>query len=111
MTKSSLLAIVAGIGFATAAHAATPTVSAVEAINAEMQQSGGTVVEFDLRDQGSSPAYHVQALSKGSKLDFLVDGRTGAVSPMSGAQASVTSDQTEAGEGPNDADSGNEDAN
>ena len=43
-------------------------------------------------------------------LDFLVDAMTGKVSPMSGAEAAATTDTTEAGEGPNDADSGNEDA-
>ena len=111
MTKSSILALASALVFATVAHAATPAVSAIDAITAVQQQSGGTVVEFDLRDQNGQPAYHVQALNKGSKLDFLVDGRSGKVSPMTGSIASVTSDATEAGEGPNDADSGNEDAN
>lgn len=109
MTKSAILALVLAAGVATAAHAATPSVSAIDAITAVEQQSGGTVVELDLRSQ--TGAYHVQALSKGARLDFLVDGRTGKVSPMAGAQAAVTSDVTEAGEGPNDADSANEDAN
>jgi hypothetical protein len=111
MTKSSVFSLVAALGLATAAHAATPAVSAIDAITAVEQQSGGTVIEVDLRTQNGQPAYHVQALSKGSKLDFLVDGLTGKVNPMAGAVASVTNDATEAGEGPNDADSGNEDAN
>ena len=111
MTKSSTLALLATLGFATVAHAATPTVTALEALTAVQQQSGNDAVENDLHNQGRHLAYHVQAVNKGSKLDFLVDGATGKVSPMSGAQAAVTGDATEAGEGPNDADSGNEDAN
>ena len=111
MTKSSILAFVTALGLAAVAHAAAPAVSAIDAITAVQQQSGGIVVEVDLRDQNGQPSYHVQALSNGSKLDFLVDGRTGKVNPMAGAVASVTTDTTEAGEGPNDADSGNEDAN
>ena len=111
MTKSSIFALVVALGLATAAHAATPTVSAIDAITAVEQQSGGTVIEVDLRTQNGQAAYHVQALSNGNKLDFLVDGLTGKVNPMAGAVASVTTDTTEAGEGPNDADSGNEDAN
>ena len=75
------------------------------------QQLGGIVTEVDLRTQNGQPAYHVQALSHGSKVDFLVDGRTGKVNPMTGDVASASTDSTEAGEGPNDADSGNEDAN
>lgn len=111
MTKSSILALVATLGFATVAHAATPTVSAIDAITAVQQQSGGSVVEVDLRTQNGQSAYHVQTMNKGSKLDFLVEGSTGKVNPMTGAVASATTDSTEAGEGPNDADSSNEDAN
>ena len=111
MTKSSILALIVSLGLATTAHAATPTVTAVDAIAAVQQQSSGTIVEVDLRDQNGSPVFHVQALKQGGKVDYLVDGRTGKVSPMLGAQASLTTDAAEAGEGPNDADSGNEDAN
>ena len=111
MTKASIFALVGLLGFAGVAHAATPSISAIDAITAVQQQSGGIVIEVDLRDQNGTPAYHVQALSNGHKLDFLVDGHTGKVNPMTGAVASATTDSTEAGESPNDADSGNEDAN
>ena len=111
MTKSSILALASALVIAAVAHAAAPAVSAIDAITAVEQQSGGPVVAIDQRGQNGGPACPVQAQNKGSKLDFLVDGRSGKVSPMTGSIASVTSDATEAGEGPNDADSGNEDAN
>jgi hypothetical protein len=112
VTKTSLIALVAILSLATTvAHAAVPVVSAVDAISAAEQSAGGTAVELDLRDVSGQPSYHIQLLSKGTRLDVIVDGKSGKVSPMTGAQAAIASDATEAGEGPNDADSGNEDAN
>jgi uncharacterized membrane protein YkoI len=111
MTKSLFLVALTALALTTAANAAAPTVTTIDAITAVQQQSGGVVVEVDLRTQNGTPAYHVQAMTTAGKLDFLVDGVTGKVNPMTGAVASASTDSTEAGEGPNDADSGNEDAN
>ena len=125
MTHSSLIAAVAvTLGLSTVAFAAAPnaadaakvlsatSISTSQAIAAVEQQSGGKVVEIDLRDQKGIPAYHVSAMtSTGTTVNFIVDGRSGKVTPTTEAQAAVAADTTEAGEGPTDADSGNEDAN
>jgi len=82
MTKSSILALVTTLGLATRG-------ACRDADRQRHRRHHGRPAavwrhrrRVDLRDQNGRPAYHVQALSQGSKLDFLVDGRTGKVNPM-----------------------------
>jgi hypothetical protein len=110
--KSILAAAVLALGFGGAATAATPSVSASDAIAAVEASSGGKVVQLALNDQNGKPAYLISIKrSDGSSATFMVNGETGAVAPASVTEAAASGESIEAGEGPNDANSANEDAN
>ena len=112
-------AALAAAGTSTIGEASTlamATITAADAVAAVESTSGGKVVQLLLSDRNGQPAYQVSVIkSDGTELAFLVDAMSGKVKGMARTQATAeaagATDATETGEGPNDADSGNEDAN
>lgn len=117
MTYKSILAsgvLIFGLSGAALAASSSPAITAADAVAAVEASSGGKVVQLLLADRNGQPDYQVSVLkSDGTRANFLIDGRTGKVTAARQVQttAGTAADTTEAGEGPNDADSGNEDAN